>query len=192
MTVKVPFFNYPHVFTSQEEELMSVIRDVGRRGAFIMQKDLADLEVNLAAYTGAKYVVGVANATDAIQLGLMAGGIESDDEVIFCSHTMVATASAIHFAGAVPVPVEAGPDHLMDPGAIEAAITPKTKAIMPTQLNGRTADMDAIQAIADKHGLMLFEDAAQALGSKFKGKCAGTFGVASCISFYPAKVLVSW
>lgn len=189
MTVKVPFFNYPHVFTSQEEELMSVIRDVGRRGAFIMQKDLADFEVNLTAYTGAKYVVGVANATDAIQLGLMAGGIESDDEVIFCSHTMVATASAIHFAGAVPVPVEAGPDHLMDPGAIEAAITPKTKAIMPTQLNGRTADMDAIQAIADKHGLMLFEDAAQALGSKFKGKCAGTFGVASCISFYPAKVL---
>lgn len=189
MTVKVPFFNYPHVFTSQEEELMSVIRDVGRRGAFIMQKDLADFEVNLTTYTGAKYVVGVANATDAIQLGLMAGGIESDDEVIFCSHTMVATASAIHFAGAVPVPVEAGPDHLMDPGAIEAAITPKTKAIMPTQLNGRTADMDAIQAIADKHGLMLFEDAAQALGSKFKGKCAGTFGVASCISFYPAKVL---
>ena len=185
----VPFFNYPHVFVSQEEAFMSVIGDVGRRGAFIMQKDLADFEANLAGYTGAEYAVGVANATDALQLGLMAGGIGSGDEVIFCSHTMVATASAIHFAGATPVPVEAGPDHLMNPDAIEHAVTPRTKAIMPTQLNGRTANMDTIQAIADKHGLEIYEDAAQALGSKFKGQCAGTFGKASCISFYPAKVL---
>lgn len=185
----VPFFNYPHIFTSQEEGMISVIRDVGRRGAFIMQKDLVDFESNLAAYTGAKYAVGVANATDAIQLGLMASGVAPGDEVIFCSHTMVATASAIHFAGAVPVPVEAGADHLINLDDIEEAITPRTKAIMPTQLNGRTANMDALQGIADKHGLMLFEDAAQALGSKFKGTCAGTFGVASCISFYPAKVL---
>ena len=183
------FFDYPHMFTSQEEGMISVIRDVGRRGAFIMQKDLVDFESNLATYTGAKYAVGVANATDAIQLGLMAGGIAPGDEVIFCSHTMVATASAIHFADAVPIPVEAGADHLINPDDIEAAITPRTKAIMPTQLNGRTANMDALQGIADKHGLMLFEDAAQALGSKFKGTCAGTFGVASCISFYPAKVL---
>ena len=186
---RVPFFNYPHIFTSQEESMISVIRDVGRRGAFIMQKDLMDFESNLAAYTGAKYAVGVANATDGLQMALMAGGISSGDDVIFCSHTMVATASAIHFAGAVPVPIEAGPDHLMDPDAIESAITKRTKAIMPTQLNGRTANMDAIQATADKHGLIVFEDAAQALGSKFKGKCAGTFGSASCISFYPAKVL---
>ena len=185
----VPFFNYPHVFTSNEEEFLGIIRDVGRRGAFIMQKDLLEFEKNLATYTGAKYAVGVANATDAIQLGLMAGGIEPGDEVIFCSHTMVATASGIHFAGGVPVPVEAGADHLMDPDAIEAAITPRTKAVIPTQLNGRTANMDAIMAIAQKHGLDVYEDAAQALGSRFKDKCAGTFGVASCISFYPAKVL---
>jgi len=189
MKVKVPFFNYPHMFTSQEEGMISVIKDIGRRGAFIMQKDLVVFESNLAAYTGAKYAVGVANATDGLQMALMAGGIGSGDEVIFCSHTMVATASAIHFAGAVPVPVEAGPDHLMNPDVIEDAITPRTKTIMPTQLNGRTANMDAIQAIADKHGLTIFEDAAQALGSKFKVKCAGIFGVASCISFYPAKVL---
>ena len=185
----VPFFNYRHIFTSEEEKMISVIRDVGRRGAFIMQRDLMDFESNLAAYTGAKYAVGVANATDGLQMALMAGGIGSGDEVIFCSHTMVATASAIHFVGAIPVPVEAGSDHLMNPDAIEDTITPYTKAILPTQLNGRTANMDALQNIADKHGLMLFEDAAQALGSKFKGKCAGTFGVASCISFYPAKVL---
>lgn len=185
----VPFFNYPNVFVSREEEFIDIFRDVGRRGAFIMQKELSEFENNLATYTGAKFAVGVGNATDAIQLGLMAGGIASGDEVIICSHTMIATAAAIHFAGAVPIPVEVGLDHLIDPNAIEAAITPQTKAVMPTQLNGRTADMDAIQAIADKHGLFIFEDAAQALGSKFKGKCAGTFGVASCISFYPAKVL---
>ena len=189
MKVKIPFFNYPHIFTSQEKDMISVIQDVGRRGAFIMQKDLADFEKNLAAYTGAKYAVGVANATDGLQMALMAGGVKPGDEVIFCTHTMVATASAIHFAGAVPVPIEAGPDHLMDPDAIESAITKRTKAIMPTQLNGRTANMEAIQAIADKHGLVVFEDASQALGSKFKGKCAGTFGAGSCISFYPAKIL---
>lgn len=185
----VPFFNYPHVFISQEEAFISIIRDVGHRGAFIMQKELADFEANLAAYTGATYAIGVGNATDAIQIGLMAGGVGHGDEVIFCSHTMVATAAAIHFAGATPVPVENGPDHLIDPKAIEPAITPSTKAIMPTQLNGRTADMDAVMAIAEKYGLEVYEDAAQALGSKFKGKCAGTFGKASAISFYPAKVL---
>lgn len=163
--------------------------DVGRRGAFILQKDLADFEIELAKYTGSKYALGVANATDGLQMGFVAGGIQHGDEIIFCSHTMVATASAIHFAGAIPVPVEAGSDHLIDADKIEQAITGKTKAICPTQLNGRTADMDKIQSIAAKHGLEVYEDAAQALGSKWKGKCAGTFGVASCISFYPAKIL---
>ena len=185
----IPFFNYPDVFTSHEEAFLSIIRDVGRRGAFIMQKDLFEFEGNLAAYTGAKYAVGVGNATDALQIGLMAGGVGQGDEVIFCSHTMVATAAAIHFAGARAIPVEAGPDHLIDPEVIESAITPRTKAIMPTQLNGRTADMDAMKGIAEKHGLDIYEDAAQALGSKFKERCAGTFGKASAISFYPAKVL---
>ena len=185
----VPFFNYPNVFTSQEETFVEIIREVGRRGAFIMQKDLQEFERNLALYTGAKYAVGVGNATDALQIGLMAGGVGSGDEVIFCSHTMVATAAAIHFSGATPVPVEAGPDHLMDPDMIKAAITPRTRAIMPTQLNGRTTNMDSVMSIAEKHGLQVYEDAAQALGSKYKGRCAGTFGNAACISFYPAKVL---
>jgi dTDP-4-amino-4,6-dideoxygalactose transaminase len=185
----VPFFNYAHVFTSREKQFLETIKNVGRRGAFIMQKDLVDFEANLAGYTGAKFAVGVSNATDGLQMALMAAGIGGRDEVIFCSHTMVATASAIHFTGATPVPVEAGLDHVMDPEAIENSINVRTKAIMPTQLNGRTAIMDAIMEIADKNGLLVFEDAAQALGSKFKGKCAGTFGVASCISFYPAKIL---
>ncbi len=185
----VPFFDYPKVFTSQEAELLAVITDVGRRGAFILQRDLAQFEENLARYLGVKYVVGVANATDGLLLALRAAGIGPGDEVIFCSHTMVATAAAIHFSGATPVPVECGADHLIDPAAVEAAITPRTKAILPTQLNGRTANMAALGAIAEKHGLMIVEDAAQALGSRFRGKAAGTFGVAGAVSFYPAKTL---
>ncbi len=189
MIRNVPYFNYPHVFTSSEDRFVETLRSVGRRGAFIMQKELADFERNLAAYTGAKFAVGVANATDGLQMALQAGGLAAGDEVIVCSHTMVATAAAVHYAGGVPVPVDAGDDHLIDPASIEAAITPRTRAICPTQLNGRTADMDAIGAIAQKHHLDLYEDAAQALGSKFKGRAAGTFGRAACISFYPAKVL---
>ena len=185
----VPFFNYPHVFRSYEERFTEAFLEVGNRGAFIMQKDLADFEQRIAEFVGVKHAVGVANATDGLQLGMMVGGIEAGDEVIFCTHTMVATASAIHFAGGKPVPVETGCDHLIDVDSIESAITPRTKAICPTQLNGRTANMEAIQALADKHGLLIFEDAAQALGSKFKGQSAGSFGVAACISLYPAKIL---
>lgn len=185
----VPYFNYPHVFLSDEQEFMKIFADVGRRGAFILQRDMLDFEKNLASYLGVKYVVAMANATDALHLMVRGAGLGPGDEVIFSSHTMVATAAGIHFAGATPVPVDCGPDHLIDPAAIEKAITPRTKAVMPTQLNGRTADMDAIGAIVRKHGLILLEDAAQGLGSRFKGKAAGTFGLAGCISFYPAKTL---
>ncbi len=188
-TSEVPFFNYPHVFNADEEQLTKIFVDVGRRGAFIQQHDMEDLEARLAEFVGAKYVLGIANATDALHLAMRALGIGPGDEVLFCSHTMVATAAAVHFAGGTPVPVECRADHLIDPESVEKAITPRTKAILPTQLNGRTTDMDALQAIADKHGLDIVEDSAQALGSKFKGRSAGTFGKAGCISFYPAKTL---
>jgi len=185
----VPFFNYPRVFTSHEDEYAARMLDVCRRGAFILQRDLAEFERNLAAYVGVKHVIGMANATDALHLGLRAAGIGAGDEVIFCTHTMVATAAAIHFAGAVPVPVECGPDHLLDPAAAAAAITPRTRAIVPTQLNGRICDMTALQKLAEQYKLTIVEDAAQALGSKFRGKCAGTFGLVGAVSFYPAKTL---
>ncbi len=185
----VPFFNYPHVFLSEEEELVAIFRDIGRRGAFILQEDLRRFERNLTSFLRARHTLGVANATDGLIIALRAAGIEPGDEVIFSSHTMVATASAIHFAGGVPVPVECGADHLIDPDAVEAAVTPRTRAILPTQLNGRTADMDRLQAIANRHSLLIVEDAAQALGSCFRGKAAGTFGVGAAISFFPAKVL---
>ncbi len=185
----VPFFNYPAVFSSQEDLFIETFREVGRRGAFILQKDLEGFEKSLAAYSGVRFALGVANGTDAIYIALRAAGIGAGDEVIFCSHTFIATAAAIHLIGATPVAIDCGADHMMDPSKIEAALTHKTRAIVPTQLNGRTADMDAIMDIANRNGLIVVEDAAQALGSKFNGRCAGTFGIAGTISFYPAKTL---
>jgi dTDP-4-amino-4,6-dideoxygalactose transaminase len=185
----VPFFNYPALFTAQEADFQAIFSDVGRRGAFIKQKDLETFEKGLASFLGVAHALGVGNATDGLEVALLAAGIREGDEVILSSHTMLATAVAVHFAGAKPVPVECGPDHLIDPAAVEAAVSSRTRAIMPTQLNGRTCDMDALAKIAAKHGLLIVEDAAQALGSRFKGRCAGTFGVAAAISFYPAKVL---
>jgi dTDP-4-amino-4,6-dideoxygalactose transaminase len=185
----IPFFNYPLLFTSQETELLRIFSDVGRRGAFIKQNDLVDFEKDLASFLGVSYALGVGNATDGLEVALLAAGVKEGDEVIISSHTMLATAVAVHFAGAKPIPVECGPDHLIDPAAVEAAVTPRTRAVMPTQLNGRTCDMDALGMISEKHGLLIVEDAAQALGSRYKGRCAGSFGTSAAISFYPAKVL---
>ena len=185
----IPFFNYRGAFSSREEEFIEIIRDVLRRGAFIQQRDLAEFEDALARYLGVSHALGVGNATDGLIFAWRAAGIGPGDEVIFPSHTMVASAASVAHVGATPVPVDIGPDHLIDPTAIEPAITERTRAIMPVQLNGRTCDMDAIERIAQKHNLIIVEDAAQALGSKFKGRFAGTFGVASAFSFYPAKIL---
>jgi len=186
---RVPFFPYASVFTCNEQPFVDIFRSVGSRGAFILQDDLARFEINLANFLGAKNTLGVGNATDGLLMALRAAGLSPGDEVIISSHTMVATAAAVHFAGGIPIPVECGPDHLIDPDAAAAALTTRTRFLMPTQLNGRTSDMDRLQAIADEHGLLIVEDAAQALGSRFKGRAAGTFGIASAISFYPAKVL---
>jgi dTDP-4-amino-4,6-dideoxygalactose transaminase len=187
--MRVPFFNYPRLYTDNSEAIHKIVTDVGSRGAFIMQRDLREFETKLAKYCGVNYAIGVGNATDGLEFAWMALGLKQGDEVIFCSHTMVATASAIKTAGGVPIPVEIGYDGLIDPDAIEAAITNRTVGIMPTQLNGRTCNMDRIMGIADKHKLLVVEDAAQALGSSFKGRHAGSFGQAAAISFFPAKVL---
>jgi dTDP-4-amino-4,6-dideoxygalactose transaminase len=186
---KVPFFDYPNAFTRFERELTEIMVNVCRRGAFIMQKELDDFETNLATFTGSKYVLGVANATDGLVIALRAVNIGPGDEVIFCSHTMVATAASIALVGATPVPVELGYGRTIDVDSIVPAITGRTRAIMPTQLNGRVADMEGIMGIAKEYDLLIVEDAAQALGAKFRGQTAGTFGIASAISFYPAKVL---
>lgn len=185
----VPFFNYSGMFTSQEHSMMEVIRDVLSRGAFILQKDLVAFEAALAEFIGCRHAIGVANCTDGLQLALLACGIAPGDEVILPSHTFVATAAAVWACGGVPVVVDIEADHMMDPGTIEAAITSKTRFLMPVQVNGRIADMDPILEIAGRHGLTVVEDAAQALGASYKGRQAGTFGRAAAFSFYPAKLL---
>ncbi len=185
----IPFFDYAGSARSQERELLEAVRDVMSRGAFILQKDVRDFETAFAKYLGIKHCVGLANCTDALALALRAAGIGPGDEVIFPSHTFVATASSIHFVGATPVPVECGRDHLMDPASARAAVTSRTRAIMPVQLNGRVCDMDTLQKIAKDHNLIVIEDSAQAFGAKYKGRFGGTFGLAGAFSFYPAKTL---
>src|SRR5688572_31049056 len=187
--MSIPFFRYPHLFAQQREDVLKAMTSVMDRGAFILQSDLVEFETAVATFTSAKHALGVANGTDALIIALRAAGVGAGDEVIVPSHTYVASAASTHFAGATPVLVDCGPDHMVDPESVAAAVTPRTKAIMPVQLNGRTCDMDALQAIADRHGLLIIEDAAQAIGSKFKGKNAGTFGIAAEISLYPAKIL---
>jgi dTDP-4-amino-4,6-dideoxygalactose transaminase len=188
-SMSIPFFRYTHLFAQQREEILGAMTAVMDRGAFILQSDLVEFETRIANFTNARYALGVANGTDALIIALRAADIGPGDEVIVPSHTYVASAASIHFAGATPILVECGADHMVDPESVAAAVTPRTRAIMPVQLNGRTCDMDALQAIADKHDLLIVEDAAQAIGSKFKGKNAGTFGIAAEISLYPAKIL---
>ena len=187
----VPFFKYRDMFAMHANEYRAAIDSVVGRGAFILQTENETFERELEAYTGARHAIGVANGTDAIIIALRAAGIGPGDEVVLPSHTYIATAAAVHFVGATPVLVECAADHLIDPDAADAAVGPKTTALMPVQLNGRTADMDRLQAIADKHGLVIVEDSAQGVGSRFKGRMAGTFGKAGTYSFYPAKTLGS-
>ncbi len=187
--INVPFFDYPRLWSDNRTDLLSIIDNVSSTGGFILQQAVSDFEAELANYTSVNHSVGVGNATDGMEIFLEAIGISAGDEIIISSHTMLATASAIKLSGGVPVPVDIGDDNLIGIQEIEEAITSKTVGIMPTQLNGRICDMDSILSIADKHGLFVVEDAAQALGATYKGRHAGTFGLAADISFFPAKVL---
>ena len=186
---QIPFFNYPALFSKNEKDYMAIVYDVLKRGAYIMQKDLEEFEANLAQYLAVKHAIGTADGTMALLMSLTAAGVGQGDEVIVPSHTFIASVAAIHHTGAIPVLADCGNDHLIDADAIEKLISLKTRAIMPVHLNGRTANMDAIGALAKRHNLIIIEDACQALGSKFKGRFAGTFGMAGAFSFYPSKTL---
>lgn len=186
---KVPFFNYPALFAEHDREYLDTFEDVLRRGAYIMQADLAQFEEELAAHLGCRHAIGVADGTAALIFALRASGIEPGDEVIVSSHTFVATAAAVHHVGATPVIADCLPDSMMDPESARRLITSKTRALMPTQLNGRTCDMDALVALANEHGLKIVEDSCQAMGARYRGTPAGLFGQAGSYSFYPAKTL---
>jgi len=187
--MKVPFFDYTRVYASEGPRYDAVLKDVLYRSDFIMRQDLLAFEKELAQYIGVRHVIGVANGTDAIWLALLAGGIKPGDEVIMPSHTYVATAGAARTIGAIPVLVDCGDDHLIDPKSVNSVVSTTSKALIPVQLNGRTAKMDPLMDIARQNNLIIVEDSAQGLGSRYKGRMAGTFGLAGTYSFFPAKVL---
>lgn len=189
MTWRVRFINYPLHFSNLKSEIMETIADVLARGDLILRQQTEAFETNLASFCGTRHAVGLSNCTDALRLCYRAAGIGPGDEVITVSHTFVATVAGIVHEGAVPVLVDIGDDHLIDPDEIEPAITPRTKAIVPVSLNGRSCDMPRIMEIARRRGLMVIEDSAQALGAKLAGRKAGAWGLAGCFSFYPAKLL---
>jgi dTDP-4-amino-4,6-dideoxygalactose transaminase len=160
------------------------------RGDYVLGEDVACFEREFAAYCGVRYAVGVDSGTSALELALRAHGIGPGDEVVTVANTFIATAFAISHCGAVPVLVDADPvTYNVDSSLLDAAVTPQTRAVVPVHLYGQPADMSAVQAIADKHGLIVVEDACQAHGARIKTQRAGSFGSAAAFSFYPAKNL---
>ena len=171
-------------------EVTEGIEQVMRTGAFVLGPDVTAFESEFAAYSGAAHCVGVANGTDAVELALRAVGVGPGDEVIVPANTFVATAGGVMRAGATPVLVDCDPRYLLiDPSLIEAAITPRTKALLPVHLYGQLAPMPAICDLAEAHGLTVVEDAAQSQGADHLGKRAGTWGAVAATSFYPGKNL---
>ena len=189
MKYKVPFVNYPLQYRNLEKEIDAAIKDVLNRGDLLLRSDVEEFEKNLASFVGVKYAIGVNSGTDALIFALRSTGIGPGDEVITVSHTFVASVASIVHLGAKPILVDVKEDFLIDVDEVEKVITPKTKAILPVHLNGRVCEMDKLMEIAKKHNLIVIEDAAQALGAKFDGKGAGSFGLAGTFSFYPAKIL---
>jgi len=166
------------------------IQRVLDHGQYILGPEVAELEEKLAAYTGSKYCITVANGTDALQIAQMALGIGPGDEVITPGFTYIATAETVALLGAKPVYVDIDPrTYNLDPALLEAAITPRTKAIVPVSLYGQCADFDAINAIAAKHGIPVIEDAAQSFGATYKGRKSCNLTTIACASFFPSKPL---
>jgi len=188
--MKVPFLDLSAHHKAMREQLDAAIRDVIDNSAFAGGPYVAAFEREFAQYCGASFAIGVGNGTDALWLSLLALGIGSGDEVITVLGTFMATAEAISFCSARPKFVDIDErTYTMDPNRLEAAITPKTKAIIPVHLFGQCADMDPILEIAARHGIPVVEDACQAHGALYKGRKAGSMGVAGCFSFYPGKNL---
>lgn len=188
--MKVSFLDLKSINFNYRSGLRAAFDRVLESGRLILGKEVEEFEEEFASYCGVDHCIGVGNGLEALHLVLRAWGIEQGDEVIVPSNTYIATWLAVSYAGAVPVPVEPEPiTYNIDPSRIEPAITPRTKAIIPVHLYGQPADMNAIMAIADKHGLKVLEDAAQAHGARLNGRRAGGLGHAAGFSFYPAKNL---
>jgi dTDP-4-amino-4,6-dideoxygalactose transaminase len=188
--MNVPFLDLKAQYKAIKDEVHAAINDVMENTAFAGGPFVAKFEQEFAKFCDCKHAVGVGNGTDALWLSLIALGIKPGDEVITVPNTFIATAEAISLAGAKPVFVDILEEtNNMNPALIEAAITKKTKAIIPVHLFGQPADMDPIMTIAGKHGLYVIEDACQAHGAEYKGKKAGSIGNTGAFSFYPGKNL---
>jgi dTDP-4-amino-4,6-dideoxygalactose transaminase len=172
-----------------KDELLAAVARVIDSGQFILGHEVDEFEQRFAQLCGTRYAVAVNSGTDALILALRTLGIGPGDEVITAPNSFVATAAAIALAGAQPVFVDVGEDYNLDPSLIERAVTPRTRAILPVHLTGRPADMDPILEIADRHGLHVVEDCAQAVGAQYRGRPVGSFGVVGCFSLHPLKTL---
>lgn len=188
--MNIPLVDLKAQYHNIREEIDQAINKVVSNTAFIGGQELRDFESEFADYCSAKGCVGVANGTDALYLTLRALGLGAGDEVITVSHTFIATAEAISLTGARPVYVDISADTmLLDPTLLEKAVTPATKAIVPVHIYGHPCPMDEIMAVAQRHGLHVVEDAAQAHGARYKGRRVGAIGTAGSFSFYPGKNL---
>lgn len=188
--MKVPFVDLSAIHKPLEQEFNVVFQRVLERSSFILGPEIKHFEDAFAAYLGAEQCITVNNGTTALHLVLAAMGIGAGDEVITVPNTFIATAEAVSAVGATPVFVDVDPvSFTMDPALVEKAITNRTKAILPVHLYGQCADLDPLLAVAKHHNLFVIEDACQAHGSEYKGRKAGTIGIAGCFSFYPGKNL---
>ncbi|MEH2510518.1 dTDP-4-amino-4,6-dideoxygalactose transaminase [Nitrobacteraceae bacterium AZCC 1564] len=186
----IPFLDLKAQYRQIKPEIDAAVERAIESGQFVLGPEVAAFEERFASYSQAKHCKAVNSGTSALHLALLAAGVSPGDEVITVSMTFVATTAAILYCGATPVFVDIDPHTwTMDPKLIEAAITPRTKAIVPVHLHGLMADMDAIMTVARRHRLIVIEDAAQAHGAEYKGRRAGSMGDAGCFSFYPGKNL---
>jgi len=186
----VPFVDLKQQYLSIKDEVLAAVAGVFESTQFVLGKEVAAFEEEFASYSGARYGVAVNSGTSALHLALLAAGVGPGDEVITVPFTFVATTAAVWYTGAKPVFVDVDPEsYCMDSARIEEAITPRTRAILPVHLYGQAADMDAISAIARRHGLPVIEDAAQAHGAEYRGRRCGSIGEMGCFSFYPGKNL---
>ncbi|HEY4203125.1 MAG TPA: DegT/DnrJ/EryC1/StrS family aminotransferase [Devosiaceae bacterium] len=190
MSGKIEFVDLKAQYSALKQSIDARIQAVLDHGQFIMGPEIVELETKLAAYTASKHCITVSSGTEALLIAMMALGIGPGDEVITTPFTFAATAEVIALVGATPVFVDVERDTCnIDVSLIEAAITPKTKAIMPVSLYGQTADMDELNAIADRHGLTVVEDAAQSFGATYKNRRSCAVSSIGCASFFPSKPL---
>lgn len=190
MPIRVPFLDLRPAYEELKDRIDRAVQDVLAGGHYILGEQLERFESEFAAYVGVRHCVGVGSGLEALRLALQAAGIEAGDEVIVPGHTFIATWLAVSQLSARPVPVDVDDATAnIDPAQIAAAVTLRTRAIVPVHLYGLPADMDAIRAEADRHGLFVLEDAAQAHGARYRGRRAGALGDAAAWSFYPSKNL---